>query len=93
MYWQVNDNGRCGVACAEQELRVGHNDLPGLPAALEDNARLKIVDVGGCPIRTIEAIQVCAIHPFPCPPHTHTHKQLGHMCACTPVGRISLCMV
>ena len=47
---------------------MGHNELRELPKALAANTRLKIVDVGGCPVPTIFAIQVSAARLPPAPP-------------------------
>lgn len=47
---------------------MGHNELRALPEGLAANTRLKIVDIGGCPVQTISAIQVSAVLPFPVHP-------------------------
>lgn len=51
---------RCRGCGELQELRLNHNQLAALPPELAANKRLKILDLGGNPIASFDAVQVGA---------------------------------
>ena len=48
------------------ELRLGHNELADLPAALSACSRLKIVELGSNRIVNLSSIEVRACHAWSC---------------------------